>query len=143
MAHGSKRPPHKVVHKWSSYTKEEVEKLILKLAKERNSSAQIGMILRDQYGIPDVKVLTRKTISQILEKHGITYDVPEDMMSLLKKAVSLRAHLTRNKRDKASKYGLEKLESKIRRFGKYYSRKGKLPKDWKYDVEQAKLIIQK
>jgi small subunit ribosomal protein S15 len=143
MAHGSKKPPYRVVPKWSSYSKEDVEKLILKLAKERNSSAKIGLILRDQYGIPDVKTLTRKTVSQIIKIQGITYDVPEDMMSLLKKAVHLRAHLLTSKRDRASKYGLEKLESKIRRFGKYYSRTGKLPKDWKYDIEKAKLIIQK
>lgn len=143
MAHGSKRPPYKIVPKWSKYTKEDVEKLILKLAKERHSSAQIGLILRDQYGIPDVKTLTRKSVSEIIKKHGISYEVPEEMMSLLKKAVNLHAHLGQSKRDKLSRYGLQNLESRIRRFGKYYSRKGKLPKNWKYNIEQAKLIVQK
>ena len=143
MAHGSKKLPYKVVPKWLEYKKEDVEKLVEKLAKERYSSAQIGIILRDQYGIPDAKVITRKKISEIIKKRGIVYEVPEDMMSLLKKAVKLRAHLDQSKRDKTSKYGLIKLESKIRRLGKYYSRKGKLPNDWKYDVEKAKLIIQK
>ncbi|MEO0301809.1 MAG: 30S ribosomal protein S15, partial [candidate division WOR-3 bacterium] len=38
--------------------KEDVEKLIEKLAQQRFSSAEIGMILRDQYGIPDVKAIT-------------------------------------------------------------------------------------
>jgi small subunit ribosomal protein S15 len=143
MAHGSKKPPYKIAPKWSGYSKDDVEKLILQLAKERHSSAQIGMILRDQYGIPDVKTLTKKRIAEIIKKHGAAGDIPEDMMSLLKKAVHLRAHLGRNKKDRASKYGLEKLESRIRRFGKYYSRTGKLPKDWKYDIEKAKLIVQK
>jgi len=145
MAHGSKKLPYKVVPKWLDYKKEDLEKLIEKLAKERFTSAQIGMILRDQYGIPDVKVITRKTITEIMKKQGIVYEVPEDMMSLLKRAVNLRAHLGRgkNKRDKTSKYGLENLESRIRRLGKYYSKKGKLPKGWKYDIEKAKLIVQK
>jgi len=80
-----------------------------------------------------------------MKKQSIVYEVPEDMMSLLKRAVNLRAHLGRgkNKRDKTSKYGLENLESRIRRLGKYYSKKGKLPKGWKYDIEKAKLIVQK
>jgi small subunit ribosomal protein S15 len=143
MAHGSKKLPYKVVPKWMEYKKEDVEKLVEKLAKERFTSAQIGMILRDQYGIPDTKAITRKTITEIIRKQGIVYDVPEDMMSLLKKAVNLRAHLGRSKRDKTSRYGLENLESRIRRLGKYYSRKGRLPKDWKYDIEKAKLIVQK
>src|SRR4030042_2459026 len=131
MAHGSKKPPYRITPKWLGYTKDDVEKLVVQLSKERRSSAQIGMILRDQYGIPDVKTLTKKSVSEIIKKHGVGGDIPEDMMSLLKKAVELRAHLGRNKADKASKYGLEKLESKIRRFGKYYSRSGKLPKGWK------------
>ena len=80
---------------------------------------------------------------EIVEKAGIKYEVPEDMMRLLKKAINLRAHLGRNKRDSTNKHGLEIIESRIRRLGKYYSRKGKLPSDWKYDVEKAKLIIQK
>jgi len=143
MAHGSKKLPYKVVPKWLDYSKEDVEKLVEKLSKERFTSAQIGMILRDQYGIPDVRVITRKTITEIMKKQGITYEVPEDMMSLLKKAVNLRAHLGQSKRDKTSKYGLENLESRIRRLGKYYSKVGKLPKDWKYDIEKAKLIVQK
>lgn len=64
-------------------------------------------------------------------------------MSLLKKVVVIQEHLKRNKSDKHSLKGLENLHSKIRRLGKYYSRKGILPKDWKFDIEQAKLIVQK
>ena len=143
MAHGSKRLPFKVVPRWVKHNKEDVEKLVLKLAKERYSGAQIGMVLRDQYGIPDVKAITGKSISQILESGGISYEIPEDMMNLLKKAVNLRAHLENNKPDKLSKHGLENLESKIRKLGKYYSKKGKLAKDWKYDPELSKLLVQK
>jgi len=143
MVHGSKKPPFKIVPKWFKYSKEDIENLILKLAKERHSSAQIGLILRDQYGIPDVKTITRKSVSEILEAHDVSYDIPEDMMQLLRKAVNLHGHLEKNKRDSTSKHGLEKLESKIRSLGKYYSKVGKLPKDWQYDAEKAKLIIQK
>lgn len=141
--HGSKKPPVKIVPKWVKMKKSEVEELILKLAKERYTSAVIGTILRDQYGIPDVKVFAGKTITQIMKEHDSYPSMPEDMLSLLRKAVNLRAHMVKEKQDYHSKKGLQNLESKIRRLGKYYSRNGVLPKDWNYDPNEAKLLIQK
>ncbi len=141
--HGSKKPPVKRVPKWVKYEKAEVEELVVKLAKEGYTSARIGIILRDQYGIPDVKAITGKSISRIMKEHKVYPEIPEDLLSLLKKAVRLREHLEKHKKDKHSKRGLELLESKIRKLGKYYVRKGILPKDWKYSPEEAKLIVQK
>ncbi len=141
--HGSKHPPYKIVPKWVKYKKDEIEDLVVKLAKERHFPAQIGVILRDQYGIPDVKTITKKSISRIMEENKLYPEIPEDLMNMLKKVVSLNEHLTRNKKDKLSKRGLKNLESKIRRLGKYYSRVDKLPKDWKYKPEEVKLIVQK
>jgi len=140
---GSKKPPIKFVPKWVRYKKDDVEKLVVKLAKERYSSALIGQILRDQYGIPDVKNITGKSITQIMKEHNLYPEIPEDLLNLLKKAVNLREHLEKHKKDKHSLRGLQNLESKIRRLSKYYRREGILPKDWKYDPEKAKLIIQK
>jgi len=140
--HGSKKPPIKIPPRWVRYKKEEVEKLVVKLAKERYSSAMIGMILRDQFGIPDVKAITGKSISQIMKENQLYPSIPEDLLNLLKKAVNLREHLETNKKDKHSKHGLELLESKIRRLVKYYVRKGVLPEGWKYEPERAKLLIQ-
>ena len=48
--------------------------------------------------------------------------------------------MEQNHGDANSKHGLELLESKIRRLGKYYARTGKLQKGWKYSIEQARLI---
>ena len=141
--HGSKKPPIKIVPKWVKYKKSDVEKLVVDLAKEKYNSAVIGIILRDRYGIPDVKTLTGKTIVKIMKENKLYPDMPEDMLYLLKKAVILREHMTKNKGDASSKKGLEHLESKIRRLGKYYVREGKLPKDWSYSPEEAKLIVQK
>jgi len=141
--HGSKHPPIKTVPRWVKYKKKEVEDLVLKLANQRHSSALIGIILRDRYGIPDVKAITGKTIAQILKENKVYPNIPEDLLSLFKKAVFLRDHLERNKADRLSRKGLENLESKIRRLGKYYSRKGILPKGWSYDPSEAKLLVQK
>jgi small subunit ribosomal protein S15 len=40
--------------------------LIAKFAKEGKSSSQIGLLLRDTYGIPDVKALLRKKYRKVL-----------------------------------------------------------------------------
>jgi len=141
--HGSKKPPVKISPKWVKMKKSEVEELILKLAKERYTSAVIGTVLRDQYGIPDVKVLIGKTVSQVMRENNLYPSMPEDMLSLLKKAVLLHSHMEKHKQDYHSKKGLQNLESKIRRLGKYYSREGMLPKAWKYSPEEAKLLVQK
>ncbi len=137
---GSKKPVQKVA-KWIDYKPNEVEDLVIKYAKQGLQSAQIGVILRDQYGIPSVKLATKKTITQIMKEHEIYPKLPEDLFNLLKRVVELRVHLEKNKRDYQSYRGLELTESKIRRLAKYYIRKGKLPKDWKYDPEKAKLMI--
>ncbi len=137
---GSKKPLTKAT--WVEYSSEEVEQLVVKLAKEGHSSAMIGLILRDQYGIPSVRDVTGKKISKILAEHGLTPKIPEDLFNLLKRAVNLRKHLEVHRKDKHSRRGLELIESKIRRLAKYYIRKGKLPKDWKYDPEKAKIWVQ-
>jgi len=125
------------------YSKEEVENLVVKLAKEGYMPSMIGLILRDSYGIPSVKEITGKNITKILEEKGIKYEIPEDLLNLLKRAVKLREHLSIHRKDKHSARGLILIESKIHRLVKYYKRVGKLPKDWKYDPEAAKLIVQK
>jgi len=127
--------------KWVEYKPKEVEDLIIKYAKQGLQSAGIGVILRDQYGVPSVKLVTKKTVSHILKENDLYSKLPEDLFNLLKRAVELRVHMEKNKKDYQSYRGLELTESKIRRLAKYYIRKGLLPKGWKYDPEQAKLLI--
>jgi small subunit ribosomal protein S15 len=141
--HGSKHPPIKKVPKWLKYKKEDVINLVVDLAKQRYSSAMIGTILRDSYGIPDVKVITGKTISQIMKENNLYPSLPEDLMNLLRKAVNVYEHLRKNKKDKNSLRNLQNLESKIRRLVKYYKKVKVLPKDWTYSPEEAKLIVQR
>lgn len=124
---------------WVNYKPEEVEELVLKLHTEGKTSSQIGIQLRDQYGIPLVKEACGKTIMQIIKKP----EIPEDLFNLLKRAVNLRNHLVKNKRDAHSKRGLQKAESQIRDLAKYYIRKKQMPSDWRYDPEKAKLLVQK
>jgi small subunit ribosomal protein S15 len=126
---------------WIDYKPKEVEDLVMKLAKKKHSSSGIGIILRDQYGVPSVKSITKKTVVQILKENNAYQEIPEDMFNLLKKAVNLMKHLEKNKRDYHSKRGLQMTESKIRSLAKYYISKGTLPKSWIYDPEKAKLLM--
>ncbi len=138
---GSKRPLREKTPKWVRYNKKEVEKLVVKLAKEEKRSAEIGLILRDQYGIPCVREIIGKKINQVLEENGFKHAYPEDMMSLMRKALKIKEHLSRHKHDPFAIRGLELTESKIRRLGNYYKRAGDLPEKWKYDPEKLKLIV--
>jgi len=128
---------------WVSYSEDEVARLVVKLAKDGLQSAQVGLVLRDQYGIPSVRQAAKKTVNMILAENQLLPSIPQDLFNILKKAVRLRAHLERNKRDAHSVRGLELMESKVRRLVKYYRNTGKLPEDWKYDAERAKLIVEK
>ncbi|ENN95616.1 30S ribosomal protein S15P [Methanocaldococcus villosus KIN24-T80] len=139
---GSKRPPRKEVPEWVKYTPEEVENLVVELAKKGYQSAQIGLILRDSYGIPDVKLITGKKISRIMKEHGLYPKVPEDLLNLMRRAVNLRKHLEQHPKDLHSKRGLQLIESKIKRLVKYYKRKGVLPQDWRYTPETARLLVE-
>jgi len=137
---GSKRPLRAKAPKWIRYKKDEVEKLVIKFAKEEKSSSQIGIILRDQYGIPNVKEIVGKSITKIMKENKIYPRYPEDMLNLMRKALKIREHLSVHKHDPFAIRGLELTESKIRRLGKYYKKKEILPDDWKYDPNKLRLI---
>ena len=137
-----KKPAKKAVQKWTRYKEKEVELLIVKLAKEGKTASQIGLHLRDVYGIPDVKVITKKSISEILKESELLPKVPEDLMALMKKAVLIRKHMEQNKKDMPALRGLQLTESKISKLIKYYKKKNRLPKEWKYDPSKVKLLAE-
>lgn len=116
--------------------------LVIKLAKEGKTSSEIGLVLRDTYGVPDVKSLTGKSISQMLAEKKLTPELPDDLIALMKKSIAIRKHLEANKKDEAAKRGLLLTESKIRRLLKYYKRIGRLAVDWKYDPAKLKMYTE-
>ena len=107
---------------WIAYSNEEIEEFILKFNREGKSASEIGIILRDQYGVPNVKSVTGEKITAILRKNDQAGDYPEDIMNLIRKAVNIRDHLKENPKDLHTKRGLTIIESRIRRLGSYYSR---------------------
>ena len=138
---GSKRPLRKTPPVWLKLKPKEVEKIVVKLRKEGLTTSQIGVVLRDSYGVPDVKQLFGKNILKIVDENELTPELPEDLYSLMRKAVVIRKHLSNNKKDNVTKRGLIFTESRIRKLVKYYVKKGKLQEGWKYDPEKAKLMV--
>ncbi|MGL4669531.1 MAG: 30S ribosomal protein S15 [Methanobacteriaceae archaeon] len=126
---------------WVKFTNEEIEDLILKFTKEGKSTSEIGIILRDQYGIPSVKEVTGSKITQILKSNGQELEYPEDLMNLIRRAVNIRDHLKENHKDLHTKRGLTIIESRIRRLGAYYVTEGALPEGWRYDPQKAALLV--
>ena len=130
-----KRPPA-----WAKYTPEEVESLVVKLARDGNGPSRIGVVLRDQHGIPLSKPIAGKSVSQIMQQAGLAPSVPEDLEVLLRKASRLVVHLERNKKDKYNVRALQNVEAKIHKLSRYYKREGVLPADWKYEAKTASLV---
>jgi small subunit ribosomal protein S13e len=126
---------------WVKTTPEEVCEQIFKLAKKGLSPSQIGVILRDSHGIPQVKGVTGNKVLRILKSNGLAPEIPEDLYQLIKKAVSVRKHLERNRKDKDSKFRLILIESRIHRLARYYKTAGQLPPNWKYESATASAMV--
>lgn len=127
---------------WQRYDKKEIAPLIVKLAKLQKSPSQIGIMLRDTYGIPNVSQLTGKSVTQILSEEKLLQKLPEDLLNLIKKYVNITKHMQTNKKDQPSFIGLHLTESKIKRLAKYYKRNNKIPVDWRFSRERASLLIE-
>ena len=138
---GSKKPADKASYSWLGYKPKEVEMLIVKMAEGKTPS-QIGLTLRDSYGIPDARKIVKKKVTKVLETKKLLKELPEDLMALIRKAVDLMKHLEANKQDVVAKRGLQLTESKIKRLVKYYKNSGRIPETWKYDPKKAGIFVE-
>ncbi|MBD3310272.1 30S ribosomal protein S15 [Candidatus Woesearchaeota archaeon] len=139
---GSTRPQRRTQPSWVRYKAKELEMLIVKIAKEGHSASEIGLILRDSYGVPDVKKITDKNVSAVLRDHDLSSKIPEDLAALLKKVALLKKHIEENRKDMPAKRGIQLTESKIKRLVKYYKKTKKIPMDWKYDPKRVSHFIE-
>ncbi len=138
---GSKRPMWTKIPEWIIYSSEEVENLVIEKGRTGLTAAQVGLVLRDSYGIPSVKRLTGKSISSIFAENNLTGELPEDLLALIRKAMNVRRHLEETRKDIHTRRALQLLESKVRRLVKYYRGTGKLPSDFKYDPKKAPIYL--
>jgi len=111
-------PYRRSVPQWMKMTSDEVKDQIFKLAKKGLTPSQIGVILRDSHGVAQVRFITGNKILRILKSKALAPDLPEDMYFLIKKAVSIRKHLERSRKDKDAKFRLILVESRIHRLAR-------------------------
>lgn len=139
---GSTKPAKKEVSTWLRYKPKEVEVLVQKLGKDTKSSAKIGVILRDTYGIPSVKIVCGKGIAAMLKEKNLSEELPEDLLNLIRRSVIIQKHLEENHKDQPARRGLLLTTSKIGRLAKYYKKTGVLPADWKLDAKSLRLYAE-
>lgn len=133
------RPTFKRAPSWVSYNPDEVEALIVKMAKDEVPISSIGVKLRDEYGIPLAKILLGKSIQDVLRENNLAKEIPEDLDRLVTRARQLQAHLRRHPSDRKNVRSLELVEAKIHRLSKRYKKLGMVPADWKYKSKVAQL----
>ena len=136
----SRKPRNTTAKMWVQQNEQEIVDIIEKLAKEGKREAEIGLILRDQHGVPTTKTILGKKLGHILKEKNLQAQYPSDLLDLIRKAVRMRQHLGINNKDVHNRVRLVRVESKIKRLVKYY-RGGRLPQDWKYEPEKAALIV--
>jgi len=126
---------------WCKIEPEVVKEEIVKYAKKGLTPSQIGVVLRDSMGIPQVFSITGNKILRILKAAGLGAELPEDLYHLIKKAVNIRKHLEKNRKDKDSKFRLILVESRIHRLSRYYKTTKALPPNWKYESSTANALV--
>lgn len=139
--HASSRPVRDASPKWVPMLPREVEAKVIEMARDGKQAAQIGLTLRDSYGVPSVQEVTGKKIQQIMTEAGVAPAMPQDLLNLVRRAVHLQEHLNQNSRDLHNRRGLELMESRIRGLAKYYQKNGQLPEDWQYTRAGARLLV--
>lgn len=99
---------------WLKYTKEEIKAIILKLTNKDLTAEKIGLILRDQYGIPNVKLYNLK----IKDVMGEKFSEPS-IINLEKKLGKIIKHFEKNKQDKKAGRSLIIAKSKLKKRTEY------------------------
>ncbi len=109
------------------------------MAKDGRTPSQIGVNLRDEYGIPLVKQVTGKSILEIMTENKVVTGLPDDLQNLLNRAQKVQRHLEIYKADRKNVRSLELVEAKIYRLSEYYKKIGTLPAAFKYKAVIAQL----
>jgi small subunit ribosomal protein S15 len=137
---GSDKPAADEPPEWSDVDAEKIEDRVVELAEQGYEPSQIGIKLRDEgvtgTPVPDVKLATGKKLTEILEENDAKADIPEDLRSLMERAIRLREHIQENPQDYQNKRALQNTESKVRRLADYY-RGTELEADFRYSYDVA------
>ena len=129
---------------WSDVDADAVENRVVELAEQGHSPSEIGLKLRDEgvqgTPVPNVQLATDKKVTEILDEHDASSELPEDFRNLLERAIRLREHMGANPNDAQNKRALQNTEAKVRRLADYY-RGGELDADFEYTYQNAQELL--
>lgn len=103
---------------WIKAKPEDIKKKVIELSKNNNSPEKIGLVLRDQEGIPKVKVLGLK-ISKILKEANLASN--SELENLARKKENAQKHFEKNKHDYSAQRSVMKLNGRINKLKKIAS----------------------
>lgn len=106
---------------WVKLSEEDLVKVVKDLS-QKYAPSQLGIILRDQYGIPTTKVFGKK-LKAYLKEAGVERN--EDLENLQKKVDKMKEHLKTNITDKIAKHKLQGAQSKLDVAKRYFEKKSK------------------
>ena len=105
---------------WLKYTEDEVKAIVLKLTNKGLTAEKIGLTLRDQYGIPNVKLYNLKIKEIMQDKFKEPTNI--NLQTKLQKIIN---HFKKNKQDKKSGRALMITKAKLKKRDDYMKKKEK------------------
>jgi len=112
------KQPEKPV--WLKYSEEEVKAIIFKLANKGLTAEKIGLTLRDQYGIPNVKLFNLKIKKVLEEQDKFQEPTTKNLDDKLQKVIQ---HYKKNKQDKNAERSLIITKAKLKKRKDYAEKK--------------------
>ncbi len=100
---------------------EDIEAIVVDLAKKGNSPSKIGIILKEKYGVDKIKLLGKK-ITKILKDNNVSYD--KDSVFINKKVKNMESHFSKNKQDKRAERDIVRYISLRKRISNYELKRG-------------------
>lgn len=104
---------------WLKMNEKELKKIIEDLAK-KYAPSKIGTILRDQYGVPTVRLYGKKLYDYLAE---LGIQTNEELEAVERKVEKIKSHLKKNITDKKAKHKLQKAQTRFNKLKKHYSKK--------------------
>jgi small subunit ribosomal protein S15 len=108
---------------WLKMSEKDLKEIIAKLAKEYDQPAKIGLILRDQYGVPSTKVYGKK-LAEYLREFGLEANGIE-LKNAQKKMDTMKKHLEKNITDRRTKHKFQGAQSRVNVLSRYFKKKSK------------------
>lgn len=92
---------------WVALKPVDLEKIVIDLAKQGETPAKIGLILRDKHGVPKAKMLGKR-ISQIIKESG--QEIPTEKSYVDAEIKTLVGHMALHKHDYSAQRSLAKKQ---------------------------------